>query len=97
MSPRLVDMLALTSSGSVGTRPERGGLLGLLAGSVVVGYAQLAPRLGGGSNSGSPVSGVSGEAVMSGWYREPLSSSRATAKVNQTTNTITRMVPMVTR
>jgi hypothetical protein len=30
-------MLTLTRAGSVGTRPERGGLFGLLAGSVVDG------------------------------------------------------------
>ena len=60
-------MVALISAGSVGTRPVRGGLTGLLAGSVVDGYWQLAPTLGGGSNGGSALStGVVGAAVMSG-------------------------------
>src|SRR4029078_5025086 len=97
MSPRLVDMLALTSSGSVGTLPERGGLLGLLAGSVVVVYAQLAPRLGGGSNAGSPLSGVDGAAVVSELFRDLLSSARAIAIVNHTMRTSAMMLPMVIR
>ena len=53
MLPRLVVMLALTSAGSVGTRPVRGGLAGLLAGSVVAGYWQLDPSVAGGLNCGS--------------------------------------------
>ena len=48
MLPRLVVMLARTIAGSVGTLPVRGGLTGLLAGSVVAGYWQLDPTLAGG-------------------------------------------------
>ena len=66
MLPRLVAMLALTRAGSVGTRPVRGGLAGLLAGSEVGGYWQLAPRFGGGSNGGSWLPGAGGYAVASG-------------------------------
>ena len=50
-------MLALTDAGSVGTRPVRGGLTGLLAGSVVAGYWQLEPSVAGGLNGGSWLSG----------------------------------------
>ena len=52
MLPWLVDMLALTCAGSVGTLPVRGGLFGLLAGWAA-GYWQLAPRSAGALNAGS--------------------------------------------
>src|SRR4029077_3774099 len=53
MLPWLVDMLALTCAGSVGTLPVRGGLIGLLALSADAGYRQLAPRLAGAAKAGS--------------------------------------------
>jgi hypothetical protein len=46
-------MLALTWAGSVGTRPDRGGVTGLAAGSLLAGYVQFAPKSAGGRNGGS--------------------------------------------
>src|SRR4029078_8840290 len=52
MLPWSVDMLTLTSAGSVGTSPVRGGLLGLLA-AWAAGYWQFLPRSAGALNAGS--------------------------------------------
>jgi hypothetical protein len=77
MLPWLVDMLALTCAGSVGTFPVRGGLIGLLALSGEAGYWQLAPRLAGAANGGSwpGVAGAAGAvddvvAAVAGLLRE---------------------------
>ena len=67
-APAVGFMPALTNAGSVGTRPVRGGLAGLLAGSVVAGYWQLDPSVAGGLNSGSGsalIPGI-GDAVYGG-------------------------------
>src|SRR5689334_22111433 len=53
MFPKLVEMVAGISAGSVDTRPDGGGVTGLLAGSGAAGYWQLAPRSAGGANAGS--------------------------------------------
>ena len=53
IAPSLVTTVASTVAGVVGTRPVRGGLTGLLAGSVVAGYWQLEPRVADGLNGGS--------------------------------------------
>ena len=52
----------------VGTRPVRGGVFGLLAGSVVAGYWQLDPSVAGGLNVGSGMSDV-GDPVGPGCSR----------------------------
>src|SRR3954462_6946367 len=60
MLPWSVDMLTLTSAGSVGTSPVRGGLLGLLA-AWAAGYWQFLPRSAGALNAGScPLAGGAG-------------------------------------
>ncbi len=66
MLPWLVDMLALTCAGSVGTLPVRGGLTGLLAFSGDAGYWQLPPRLAGAAEAGScpGAAGLSGNAEV---------------------------------
>src|SRR5688572_1671113 len=62
-------MLALTSAGSVGTLPVRGGSTCLLAASAA-GYWQSAPRSAGAAKAGSggvsPVSGVTGADDVAG-------------------------------
>ena len=57
-------MVASTVAGVVGTRPVRGGVFGLLAGSVVAGYWQLDPSVAGGLNGGSGASDVGEPAVL---------------------------------
>ena len=99
MSPWLVVTLALTTAGSVGTLPVRGGLTGLLAGSVVAGYWQSAPTLAGGLNGGNVIGGP-GVAVMTG--KSGLRSSRAVLTLRATTTntaltTTTRMASAVVR
>ena len=91
-------MLALTTAGSVGTRPVLGGVAGLLAGSVVAGYWQLEPSVAGGLNGGSVRStGGAGVAVYSGYvgYRSMFSRLRARITKNSTLSTITRTVSAV--
>src|SRR6185312_1254412 len=53
ISPRSVTMATLTSTGVVGTLPDRGGWAGLLSGAGADGYWQLAPRSLGGLNGGN--------------------------------------------
>src|SRR5437588_5093926 len=53
MFPKLVEMAAGISAGSVDTLPDGGEVTGLVAGSGAAGYWQLAPRSAGGANAGS--------------------------------------------
>ena len=98
--PRLVVMLALMNAGSVGTRPVRGGLAGLLAGSVVAGYWQLDPSVAGGLNGGSGRASIGWVGVAVYRSRHPVANSsrlRPSATTNITAHTITRIMKAVNR
>src|SRR5690348_3255656 len=99
IAPWVVVMVARMSAGSVAIRPFCGGLTGLLAGSVVAGYWQLAPNVFGGSNGGSCLSTGEGAAVTEGCVDRPSSrsSSLATVTKNSTLSTIATTVNTVIR
>jgi hypothetical protein len=91
MSPRLVTMLTGSDGGVVDVRPVCGGVTGLLAGSVVVGYWQLDPSVAGGRKGGRglPVATVArGERESLASQGSRLLTSSTTVTMLRTTTTI---------
>jgi hypothetical protein len=80
-------MLTLTSAGSVGTLPARGGLFGLLAFSAVGWYWQFSPRPAGAANCGN-APGAGGPALVVGVLAAAALSSLSEPRVVTTTVTM---------